>query len=331
VNRDYDVADEDWLDGKNARPRPKASDKKPQDKARVLNSDDGNGTVVELFPNQSSVRLDGDPKAKLCPYRMSTLAARGENRERSPVAVGDRVRVEAGVIVGRCERRNKLIRPAPNARNVLLHVVAANLDLLAIVASTRDPDFTEGVVDRFLVAASAEKIPTALCVNKTDLLEAGAERPWLSYREAGVVVLEICAKTGAGQEALLELLAGKTAAFCGHSGVGKTSLLRRLLGDPGYGRVGEVNAATGKGAHTTTGAVFLDGPRGSRLIDTPGIMNFGLFGIARADLLSHFPELAAAAKNCPSACDHELVPGCRLREMRRYGSWRGLLSGLPGA
>lgn len=272
--KDFSGADDDWLDDVDPQRRPRSAAKKPlEGRATVLGAGEGNGTVVELFPDRSAVRLDGRAEPVLCGYRMSTLASRGSTRERSPVCVGDRVKVEAGVIVNRCERRNRLARSAPNARNPLVHVIVANIDLLVVVAAARDPEFSAGIVDRFIAAALVQKIPVVLCVNKTDLLEPGAARPWLSYAPA-VTVLECSARTGAGEEPLRALALGKTVAFCGHSGVGKTSLLRRLLGDERFGRVGSISDATGKGRHTTTGAVLLPGPQGSTWIDTPGIMNF---------------------------------------------------------
>ena len=243
-------------------------------RARALEPEEGNATVVELFPNQSAVRDDATGRSELCRYRMSSLAFGTAKRERSPVCVGDRVRVEAGVIVGRCARRNRLARPAPNARDPLLHVLAANLDLLIVVAAAREPAFTAGIVERFVAAAAAQGIPSALCVNKADLLGEGEPRPWAHFPAAGVPVVEASARDGRGLSELAARIAGKTVAFCGHSGVGKTSLLRLLLGDEGHGRVGGVSAGSGLGRHTTTGACLREGPLGSRLIDTPGVMNF---------------------------------------------------------
>lgn len=321
--------EDDWLDDRQPAARAKAAKKPVESRALVLRADQANGTVTELFPNQSAVRLDGAKDSKLCGYRMSTLAFGIVHRERSPVCVGDRVRVELGVIVGRCQRRNRLIRPAPNARDPLLHALAANLDLLIVVASAREPDFTPGIVDRFLVAASAQKIPSILCLNKIDLLAPSDERPWSLYAAAGVTLVEACAKNGQGTTEIALLLKSKIAAFCGHSGVGKTSLLRRLLNDESYGRVGAVNESTGHGRHTTTGAVMLTGPDGSTFIDTPGIMNFGLLDVTRAGLLSHFPELLAAAARCPAACAHDQEPGCALIGLPRHRSYRQILGSLP--
>ena len=243
-------------------------------------------------------------------------------RERSPVCVGDRVRVEAGVVVGRAERRSVLLRPAPNSREMLLHALAANLDFLVVVASARQPDFSPGIVDRFLVAASSQKIPAVVCVNKADLFEAGAPRLWSAYPGA----LEVSASTGA-LGALPGLVAGKTTAFCGNSGVGKTSLLRRLLGDEAYGRVGAISGSTGKGRHTTTGALLLAGPAGASFIDTPGVMNFGLVGVTKANLLAHFPELAVAAKACAAGCAHDGA-ACALSGLPRHAGYLQLRAGL---
>ena len=308
--------------------RRKASKKPPRRRAQTLAPEQGNGTVTEIFPNQSAVRLDGAQRSALCHYRMSTLAFGAELRERSPVCVGDRVRVEAGVVTGRCERRNRLMRPAPNARDPVYHVIAANVDCLVVVASARQPDFSPGIVDRFLVAASAQRIPQILCVNKADLIRPGEASPWSPYREAGIAVVETSARDGAGVDRLLELLRGKIAAFCGHSGVGKTSLLRRLLGDEFYGRVGAISEASGKGRHTTSGAAMIAGPDGSSLVDTPGIMNFGLLDVARFGLLAHFPELDAAAAQCPPGCAHDQEPACALRPLPRYGSYRAIWNSL---
>jgi ribosome biogenesis GTPase len=259
---------------------------------------------------------------------MSTLAFGGATRERSPVCVGDRVRIEAGVIVGRCERRNRLIRPAPNTRDPVLHALVANVDCLVIVTSAREPEFSCGLIDRFLVAASAQKIQQILCINKSDLMKPDEARAWSHYPAAGVRVVETSARDGRGIDRILELVRGKVVVFCGLSGVGKTSLLRRLLKDEAYGRVGAVNLGSGKGRHTTSGAVLLPGPDGASFIDTPGITNFGLIDVTRDQLLDHFPELHAAAAHCAANCAHDEERTCALHAMPRYASYREILSSL---
>ena len=324
----FDDSDEDWADGLKIPVRRKYFKRPMKGRARELPAADGNAIVAEIFPNQAAVRLVGGKARSLCGYRMATLAFGGTSRERSPVCVGDRVRLEAGVIVGRCERRNKLVRSSPNSRDPILHAVAANLDQLVVVATAREPDFTPGIVDRFLVAASAQKIQQILCVNKTDLIEPDEARPWSHYASAGVAVVETSARRGLGMDGLSALLRGKTAVFCGYSGVGKTSLLRRLLADEGYGRVAAISHMSGKGRHTTSGAVLMPGPDGSSLIDTPGVTSFGLIDIAPGGLLAHFPELHAAAAKCGAGCAHDGEPACGLRALPRYASYRAILKSL---
>ncbi|MFA6030130.1 MAG: ribosome small subunit-dependent GTPase A [Elusimicrobiota bacterium] len=320
-------SEDDWPDFE-AFTRRKAANKPVLNRAKVLPPEEGNGTVTELFPNQSAVLLDGKAAPSLCGYRMSTLAFGSAVRERSPVCVGDRVLVEAGVITGRCERRNRLLRPAPDASDLTLHVLASNLDALVVVASACEPGFNGGIVDRFLVAASAQKIPAILCVNKADLLAPGEERPWAHYVRAGVALVEASARDGRGTGDLAALVRGKVSAFCGNSGVGKTSLLRRLLNDEDYGRTTAVNERSGMGRHTTSGAVMLAGPESSSFVDTPGVMNFGLYDVAADGLLPHFPELQAAAASCPAGCAHEDESGCRLRALPRHESFRAIRRSL---
>lgn len=319
---------EDWLDDV----EPPASRGTPASAQcgtlPELDASRANATVLELFPKQSLVALDGSGERRLCGHKLTRGLAPSAKRERSPACVGDRVRVESGIITARAPRRNRLIRPSPNAGGGLLHVLAANIDCLVVVAAAKAPDFSAGVVDRFLVAASAQRIEAILCVNKMDLLPAGAEKPWGCYAAAQVRLVEASVQAGSGLSELSDLLRGKTAAFCGHSGVGKTSLLRRLLADEGFGRVGEVSAATDKGRHTTTSAVLVPGLQGGAFIDMPGIMNFGLLDVAASELLRHFPDLLEAARLCPPDCAHENRPACALAGLPRYPSYRGILAAL---
>jgi ribosome biogenesis GTPase len=202
------------------------------------------------------------------------------------------------------------------------HTLVANIDLLVIVAACHEPEFTPGLIDRFLVAALAAGIEPLICVTKLDLFEGGA-KPWALYSEIGFPVVETCAKTGIGLSDVRQAIEGKLATFCGHSGVGKTSLLNALLGFH-VGRTGEVSASTGKGQHTTTGAYLI--PE-SRLIDTPGIREFGLLGIEAEALRKYFPEFQGATC-ADSDCWHRDEEGCTVKELPRYGSYRRMLESL---
>jgi ribosome biogenesis GTPase len=328
----YRGDDDDWLDAEKERGgqgsgRVLKGGKKKKPEMGYLALEEANGTVAEVFPNQCKVIADGATEGErvvACTYRRAKLPTT-ELRERAPVAVGDRVRFERisqrdGVIEGIVVRRNFLARPAPE--RAMRHTLVANIDVLVIVAASREPVFTPGLVDRFLVAALAQKIDPILCVTKMDLFDGG-DRPWTLYSDIGFRVIETCAKTGTGLEEVRSALDGKLATFCGHSGVGKTSLLNALLGFE-VGRTAEVSTSTGKGQHTTTGAYLIPD---SNLIDTPGIRAFGLLGIAPADLRSYFPEFQGLPCAEP-ACEHREEEGCAARELPRYSSYRRMLESL---
>jgi len=334
---------DDWLDSsasskaRNARKKAKGG---VSPRATALAPEEANGTVAEIFHKQCRVFFD-DGRMALCSYRRAAvLGALGEEagRERSPVAVGDRVLAQVisgqdGVIDGVSTRVRRLVRPAPGRDPGNTHVIASNIDTLCIVASARDPDFNEGLVDRFLVAASREGIHPIICVNKVDLVET-AGHTWSAYLGIGYELFEASAKFGRGLEPVKTRLLGCTVAFCGHSGVGKTSLLSALIGQD-IGKVGDVSAFTGKGKHTTTGAVLLPlsltgGPGQTRWIDTPGVKEFGLAGIEAKELAAHFPEFARLACN-EHGCEHAgtaQIEGCEAVKLPRHASYRRIYDSL---
>jgi ribosome biogenesis GTPase len=256
------------------------------------------------------------------------------------VAVGDRVRVErdgdAAAVVAVEPRRSELLRTDPSQPR-RGQVIVANLDTVVVVASVRQPDLAPALVDRFLVAAHARGLRAAIDFHKVDL---DPERSYAAvaetYRALDYPVVETSVVTGEGLPALRELLAGRTATLLGHSGVGKSSLANAL--DPSLRlRVGAVNPETGKGTHTTTTVSLLRLPWGGYLADTPGIREFGLWGIRAVDLGRHFPEIAARADACRFRdCLHAKEPGCAVKEALehgaiapwRYGSYTRLLEEL---
>jgi len=344
---------DDWMDdedasgGRKGAAKPK---KNPATKAAFLAPEQANATVAEVFPKLCRVRLDeavdgaGDAAAAgagsgvaaqaeiLCSYRRAGVVGQAdvEIRERTPVAVGDRVQAsrvspDSGVVEGVCERRNRMMRPAPG-RDAQQHVLAANVDVVAIVVALRNPEFSPGLIDRFLVGAQAAGAEPILCLTKIDLLEDGKTKPWQVYVDLGFSVHEVSVRTHAGVAGLRRALTDKSVVFCGRSGAGKTSLLRDLLGSD-IGRVGEVSEATGKGKHTTTSAVLLGGPGRSQWIDTPGVREFGLADIEPEELQGFFPELADL--RCEhSDCEHAGEPGCKALGLPRYSSYLRILGSL---
>ncbi|MGQ0613790.1 MAG: ribosome small subunit-dependent GTPase A [Planctomycetaceae bacterium] len=277
------------------------------------------------------VDLGGEEVA--CTLRKTLKRARGSKA----VAVGDRVTVEregeVGAVTGVEERRSELARPDPS-RPRHKQVIAANVDLLLVVASAAEPSPVTGLIDRFLVAGAHMGIETALLLNKVDL-DPGQTRAEFrdAYAEAGLRVLETSAVARTGLEELKALLTGRTTTLAGHSGVGKSSLANAL--DPSLRiRTAEVQERSGKGVHTTTTASLLRLPWGGYLVDTPGIREFGLWGMEARDLGACFPEIAARASSCRfQDCLHDKEPECAVKEACgasdfpewRYASYRTLL------
>ena len=197
------------------------------------------------------------------------------NKQTNPVAVGDRVVFDmqddgTGVIGEVADRRNYIVRRATKLSKQT-HVIAANIDLLCVVATLGLPRTSTGFIDRLLVTAEAYHIPACVVFNKSDLLsdpELHAAQASMAaiYRHAGYPVLEVSALTGMGLDTLKAAIAGKTVLFSGHSGVGKSALLNAI--EPGLGlKVGQISDWSLKGKHTTTFAEifpFADG----YLIDT---------------------------------------------------------------
>jgi ribosome biogenesis GTPase len=254
------------------------------------------GVISEVFPKMANVILDEDPSRKiLCSYRRGQIVDRdAEWRERSPVAPGDKVTVHVygskdGVIEEVAPRRNFISRKAPGREGKIMHTIAANLDFVVITSSLHQPDFSPGLIDRFLIATTAAQITPIIVINKMDL-DSGSERPWQLYEDLGYRCFPVSSSSGNGLELLKATLNGKTSVFCGHSGVGKTSLLSKLFGDS-VGKTGAVSGATGKGKHTTTVSKLIPTEGNTRFIDTPGIKEFGLLNVEPKELIQYFPEL----------------------------------------
>jgi ribosome biogenesis GTPase len=186
-------------------------------------------------------------------------------------------------------RKNSISRKAPGREGKIMHTIAANLDYVVITTSLHEPDFSPGLVDRFLISTSAAGIIPLIVINKMDL-RSGEESPWKLYSDLGYQCFPVSTREKSGINELRNALRGKTSVFCGHSGVGKTSLLSELFGEV-VGKVGVVSGATGKGKHTTTVSKMIPAGEGTRFIDTPGIKEFGLIGVDPKTLIQYFPEM----------------------------------------
>lgn len=294
--------------------------------------------VLETDGTQRDCRLRGN-------YRL-----RG-NKQTNPVAVGDRVRYElqddgTGVIHEVEDRRNYIVRRATKLSKQT-HVIAANIDLLCVVATMGLPRTSTGFIDRLLVTAEAYHIPACLVFNKVDLYDDDlwAVQRELSdlYRAAGYPVMETSTLTGQGIGALREAIAGKTVLFSGHSGVGKSALLNAI--SPGLDlRVGELSDWSLKGKHTTTFAEIHPIPLANHrsplttyLIDTPGIKEFGMVDFSEQELSHFFPEMRSVLPECYfSNCTHRHEPRCAVKaaveagqiSAERYQNYLNILAGI---
>ena len=258
------------------------------------------------------VRIDGEE-------RESTIAGR---LRRSRPVVGDRVEV-------RELRRGILLRGAFRNEE---KIVAANVDVLVIVAAVADPPLRTGLIDRYLVAAWRGGIEAMIALTKVDLPYDRDEvaRVREIYGALGHRVIPLSLRTGEGLDELRTALVDRVSVLAGHSGVGKTSLTNALTGRTDA--TGAVNPVSDRGRHTTTGARYMDLPGGGALIDTAGIRSFG---IAAEDLQKAFPEISAAAEDCEwEGCLHrDGEDGCAVEgspgvSAERLASYRKLLDEL---
>ena len=258
-------------------------------------------------------------------------------RSTNPVAVGDRVEVmlavlegegtaaqsTTGWITGIEDRRNYIIRKSINLSKQS-HILAANVDLALLVITVSHPQTSTTFIDRVLASAEAYRVPVVLVFNKTDLLdedEARYQQMLVTlYETVGYECRQISAETGEGVEALRPLLDGNITLLSGNSGVGKSTLINRLV--PGANlRTADISDVHNTGMHTTTFSEMIPLPsQGSYLIDTPGIKGFGTFDMEPEELTSYFKEIFHFSQGCRfSNCTHTHEPGCAvLKALSEY-------------
>jgi ribosome small subunit-dependent GTPase A len=367
------------------------------------------GTVERVDATLSRVRV-GEDVLDCTVRRKLVKFAKGEKT----VVVGDRVVVEQTdrgerVIAEVLPRRSSLSRPG--FRSADERVIVANVDELVVVAAAAEPDYRTGLIDRYLVIAERVGFPGVVCINKVDLVDRAAiERALGFYRDLGYPVLFVSALDGTGLDELRDFLRGKTSVLCGHSGVGKSSLINRLIPGAELATL-EVSDVTGKGRHVTSAVTMLALPghaprsadeaqasgtlagsvprdtsrrpdeaeaggtpagflpsdvsrradeaqasgtlagfvpsdtsrRPTRsvagyIVDTPGIREFGLWGVRRDELRRYFREFVPHEGRCRfNNCVHLAEPGCSVKaalntgaiHQSRYASYQRLYDDLP--
>lgn len=280
----------------------------------------------------------------------SLVAAGDEIQVVVPPMAGEKalIKVELHGMLTRVQpRKSQFRRMHPSGRSI--QTIAANVDQVVIVASTAQPDFRPGFVDRVLVCAGACGLPALLVVNKMDLgLKDDDDELLKVYEGLGVPVFRVSVEAtnepSGDFEKFRKALAGKRTTLTGHSGVGKSSLLRALSPDLAHAivRTGDVSSQTQKGTHTTTHArlfrLELASGEVGELIDTPGVREFTPADTDRQNLWGWFPEIAKYQGQCSySDCTHVNEKGCAVLKAveagdihpRRHHSYTRILDTLP--
>ncbi|MGC4767913.1 ribosome small subunit-dependent GTPase A [Micromonospora sp. DT44] len=342
--REYDEDDVRVRPGKSSRPRTRT---------RPQHNDAVDGFVIAVDRGRYQCVLSGAERGVVGAELPTVTAMRARELGRKSVVVGDRVSLVGDTsgaqgalarIVRIAERRSVLRRTADDdettAEGRLERVVVANADQLVIVSALADPPPRTGFIDRCLVAAYDADVDPLLCLTKADL--AGPEEVLGYYTELELPY--VLNRPDADLGALRALLSGRVSVLVGHSGVGKSTLVNRLV--PDAARAVGVVSAIGRGRHTSTSAVALRLPPvpgvdtdPGWIIDTPGIRSFGLAHVSADSLLHGFPDLVEGTVDCPPNCPHTADEAdCGLdawvaagkADPRRLASYRRLLASRAG-
>lgn len=243
-------------------------------------------------------------------------------RSTNPVTVGDRVKIilnqEGTAFITEIEdRKNYIIRRSSNLSKQS-HIIAANLDRVLLIVTIRYPETSTTFIDRFLASAEAYRVPATLVINKIDAYDSDAmeyaDALIALYENIGYPSIKISALNNLGIEQLEDLLKGKITLLSGHSGVGKSTLINRIVPNAEV-KTGEISSYHHKGMHTTTFSEMLELSQGGYIIDTPGIKGFGTVDMEKEEIYHFFPEIFKYSAECRfNNCLHLKEPGCAVRK-----------------
>jgi ribosome biogenesis GTPase len=273
-----------------------------------------NGVIHWGVNNIFTVQPDGGGPTVEC--RLKGKVLKDVEDAYNPLSPGDRVEFDLdpghpgkAMILSRLPRKNAYSRW--NKKRRCAQTLAANLDLLVLVTSPESPPFRPRFLDRALVMAQREDLPTLIVVNKCDQkLSEDVEDRLATYQDLDWDVHLCSTVTGEGIAELRDHLDGLTSALVGQSGVGKSSLLN-VLHEGSRQRIGEISAKYNRGNHTTNFSLMLPWAGEGGIIDTPGVRELEVFGVEAAQLAFLYPEFQPYLGQCSfSVCTHLREPGC---------------------
>ncbi|WP_246497897.1 ribosome small subunit-dependent GTPase A [Natronoglycomyces albus] len=308
---------------------------RPRTKIRPKHEDAVDGFVMAVDRGRYTCRVED----------RDVTAMRARELGRRGVVVGDHVKL-VGDLTGKKDtlarivkvqpRRGQLRRYADDDATSAERILVANVDQLVVVSSLVDPPLRYGFIDRCLVAALDAGVQPVLSLTKCDLDSEGVAAVEAYYADLNPII--VTSRPEEPVDSVRDVLRDKVSVLIGHSGVGKSTLVNRLV--PGADRTTAAVRTIGKGSHTSTSAVALELPAGGWVIDTPGVRSFGLAHVTADSLIEAFPELMEVAEDCPRGCVHTLEVGeCALDEdigpddsrRGRLESYRRMLASVSAA
>jgi ribosome biogenesis GTPase len=274
-----------------------------------------NGLVVKNTGSWYQVKTDN---GELFECRIKGNFRLKEIRSTNPIAVGDMVEFEknadgTAMIHAIKDRRNYIVRRSSNLSKHF-QILAANLDMVALIVTVNYPETSLVFIDRFLATAEAYRVPACIVFNKIDRYSID-EIKYLNtlvqlYTKLDYPIFKISAKQSVNIDDLMTFLTGKTTLFSGNSGVGKSTLINAIA-PHSLAKTGEISSYHNKGMHTTTFSEMFELLSGGHIIDTPGIKGFGTIDMEEAEIGHYFKEIFAISSDCKFAnCTHDHEPGC---------------------
>lgn len=282
------------------------------------------GTVVKSTGSWYSVRITDSDQVMDC--RIKGKFKLKEFQLTNPVAVGDKVVVDImgddNMIIEIQPRENYVVRQSPKNKHQL-HLMASNIDQALVIVTIIEPMLKQGFIDRFLMMAAPYNIPVHIVFNKSDLYENDEKEVYQYlkeiYEKIGYTCHLVSSISDEGLDKLSEVLEGKTTLISGQSGVGKSSIINKLIPDSNL-RTKEISDYSGKGQHTTTFAEMFTMPNGGYIIDTPGIKTLAFNHYEVMDIAHNFVELFEYSSSCKFGdCTHRNEPKCAVKDAIESG------------